>query len=121
MGEIGVQIVQRFVLARLRARTFFSLDELNEQIAYWTGVLNDRITRTYPKSRMARFLEVESPALQPLPERSYNYSQWIYHVRVGSDYHVQFNEHNYSVPYHFANQMVDLRIYDEWLEVSFQR
>lgn len=69
LGEIGVQIVQRFILARLRARTFFSLDELNVQIAYWVGVLNDRVTRTYPKSRMVRFLEIESPALQPLPER----------------------------------------------------
>lgn len=121
LGEIGVQIVQRFVLARLRSRTFFSLEELNEQITYWTGILNDRITRTYPKSRMVRFLEIESPALQPLPERGYNYSQWIYHVRVGSDYHVEFKEHNYSVPYHFANQIVDLRVNDEWLEVSFQR
>ncbi|KQN42149.1 transposase [Pseudomonas sp. Leaf48] len=121
LGEIGVQIVQRFVLARLRERTFFSLDELNEQITYWARALNDRVTKTYPKSRMVRFLEIESPALQPLPERAYNYSQWFYHIRVGSNYHVEFNEHHYSVPFHFANQIVDLRVNDEWLDVSFQR
>lgn len=121
LGEIGVQIVQRFVLARLRARTFFSLGDLNDQIFHWVGVLNERITRSYPKSRMMRFLEIDLPALQPLPEKSYNYSQWVYHVRVGRDYHVEFNEHNYSVPYHFANQIVDLRVSDEWLEVCFQR
>lgn len=121
LGEIGVQIVQRFVLARLRARTFFSLEELNDQISHWISVLNDRVTRTYPKSRLFRFLEIDAPALQPLPERSYNYSQWIYQVRVGGDYHVGFNGRSYSVPYHYANQMVDLRVNDEWLEVSFQR
>jgi len=49
LGEIAVQLVQRFVLARLRASTFFSLDELNEKISYWVDELNSRITRTYPK------------------------------------------------------------------------
>ncbi|WP_410480347.1 IS21 family transposase [Pseudomonas sp. DCA-1] len=121
LGEIGVQIVQRFVLARLRKQSFFSIEELNEQIDRWMKVLNERVTRTYPKSRLNRFREIDVPALQPLPERRYNYSQWVYHIRVGGDYHVEFNGHNYSVPYHYANQVVDMRVNAEWLEVTFQR
>ncbi|MFW9082549.1 IS21 family transposase [Pseudomonas sp. P2757] len=121
LGEIAVQIVQRFVLARLRASTFFSLDELNEKIMFWVDQLNDRVTRTYPKSRTSRFLELDYPALNPLPEQRYSYSQWVYQVRVGSDYHVEFEKHFYSVPYHFANLLVDLRVRDDWLDIVHQR
>ncbi|MHA6574965.1 IS21 family transposase [Pseudomonas yamanorum] len=121
LGEIAVQIVQRFVLARLRTATFFSLDELNEKISYWVEQLNNRVTRTYPKSRTIRFLELDYPALNPLPEQRYSYSQWVYQVRVGSDYHVGFEEHSYSVPYHFANLLVDLRVRDDWLDIVYQR
>lgn len=121
LGEIAVQIVQRFVLARLRARTFFSLDELNEQIEFWVDQLNNRVTRTYPKSRASRYLELDYPALGPLPEQRYSYSQWVYQVRVGTDYHVEFEQHSYSVPYHFANLFVDLRVRDDWLDIVYQR
>ncbi|WP_339437324.1 MULTISPECIES: IS21 family transposase [unclassified Pseudomonas] len=121
LAEVGVQIVQRFVLARLRNRTFFSLDELNQQITYWMEQLNQRVTRTYPKSRLARFQETDAPALQALPERQYSYSQWVYQVRIGGDYHVEFQGRSYSVPYHHANQLVDLRVNADWLEVTFQR
>ncbi|MHC8376883.1 Mu transposase domain-containing protein [Pseudomonas sp. MDT1-16] len=82
---------------------------------------NNRITRTYPKSRTNRFLELDYPALNPLPEQRYGYSQWVYQVRVGSDYHVEFEEHSYSVPYHFANLLVDLRVGDDWLYIVHQR
>ncbi|SPZ05359.1 putative transposase subunit A [Pseudomonas luteola] len=121
LGEIAVQLVQRFVLARLRASTFFSLDELNEKIGYWVEQLNNRVTRTYPKSRSSRFLELDYPALNPLPQQRYSYSQWVYQIRVGSDYHVEFEGHSYSVPYHFATLLVDLRVRDDWLDIVHQR
>jgi transposase len=120
MAEVGVQIVQRWVLARLRNHTFFSLDELNQQLKHWMEQLNQRTTRTYPKSRSARFQELDLPALRALPERRYDYFQWCYQVRVGADYHVEHEQHHYSVPYQFAHQLVDLRINAEWLEVSCQ-
>lgn len=75
LAEIGVQIVQRWVL-----------DELNKQINYWMTPLNERITRTYPKSRLARFQELDVPALKSLPSERYAFSLWRYQVRVESDY-----------------------------------
>ncbi|AOE85915.1 transposase [Pseudomonas sp. TCU-HL1] len=121
LAEVGVQIVQRWVLARLRHHTFFSLEDLNRQISYWMVQLNERTTRTYPKSRLARFLEFDAPVLPSLPERRYDYHQWRYQLRVGADYHVEHEQHHYSVPYHFAYQLVDLRVNAEWLEVVCQR
>lgn len=121
LGEIGVQIVQRYVLARLRAMTFFSIEELNNKIDYWITELNKRVTKTYPVSRQVRFCESDLLAMQALPERRYSYSQWIYQVRVGSDYHVNYGQHAYSVPYHYANLLVDMRVHGEWLEILHQR
>lgn len=121
LAEVGVQIVQRWVLARLRNHTFFSLDDLNRQIAYWMEQLNQRSTRTYPKNRNTRFLELDLPALTALPERRYDFHQWRYQVRVGADYHVEHEQHFYSVPYQHAHQLVDLRVNTDWLEVIFQR
>lgn len=89
LAEIGVQIVQRWVLARLRNHTFFALDELNQQISYWMTQLNERITRTYPKSRRVRFQELDVPALKSLPNQRYAFSLWRYQVRVESDYHIE--------------------------------
>lgn len=121
LGEIGVQIVQRYVLARLRSMTFFSIEELNNKIEYWITELNKRVTKTYPVSRQVRFYESDLLAMQVLPERRYSYSQWVYQVRAGSDYHVMYGQHAYSVPYHYANLLVDLRVQDEWLEILHQR
>ncbi len=121
LAEIGVKIVQRFILARLRTMTFFSIDELNEKIDEWIGKLNERITRTYPKNRLTRYMEIDHPALKPLPEKSYSYTKWKYKVRVGSDYHVSFDGCSYSVPYHYSSQLVDLRVHADWLEVVHQR
>lgn len=121
LAEVGVQIVQRLVLARLRSHTFFSLDELNQQLEYWMELLNQRTTRTYPKSRNTRLLELDLPALAALPERRYDFHQWRYQLRVGADYHVEYEKHHYSVPYQHAHQLVDLRVNVDWLEVIFQR
>jgi transposase len=50
-AEVAVQIVQRFVLARLRNRRFFSLDELNTAIRECVADLNAKIMRKIGKSR----------------------------------------------------------------------
>ncbi|WP_260414971.1 IS21 family transposase [Pseudomonas cichorii] len=121
LAEIGVQIVQRWVLARLRNHKFFALDELNQQISYWMTQLNERITRTYPKSRLARFQEVDAPALKSLPNDRYAFSLWRYQVRVESDYHIEHHGHRYSVPYQYTNLLVDIRATSENLIVSYRR
>ena len=121
MAEIGVQIVQRWVLARLRHHTFFSLAELNERLDYWMGRLNERTTRTYPKSRLVRFQELDAPELQDLPAEPYAYSQWRYQIRVASDYHLEHNGHHYSVPFQYIHLLVDIRVNSDRLMVFHQR
>jgi len=121
LAEVGVQIVQRWVLARLRHQSFFRIEELNQALAFWMEKLNARVTRTYTKSRMERFTEQDRPALRPLSHERYAYSQWRHQVRVDEFYHVRFGERHYSVPYTLTHQLVDLRANENQLDIYFQR
>jgi hypothetical protein len=74
--EVGVQIVGRWILARLRNRRFFSLAALNEAIRGLLVDLNDRPLRGWGRSRRQLFDEVDRPALLPLPDEPYEYAEW---------------------------------------------
>jgi transposase len=74
--EVAVQVVERWILARLRHETFFSLRDLNVRIAEWLEVLNDRPMRAYGQSRRERFEALDRPALRPLPQEPFELSEW---------------------------------------------
>jgi hypothetical protein len=84
--EVGVQVVGRWILARLRHRRFFSLFELNAAIRALLDDLNDRPMRGWGTSRRALFEQLDRPALEPLPAEPYEYAEWK-RCRVGLDYH----------------------------------
>lgn len=96
--ERAVQVAQRWVLARLRNRTFFSLEELNAAIRELLGELNARVMKTYGASRLDLFERLDKPALRPLPESRFVCGEWK-KVGVNIDYHVDFDGHYYSVPH----------------------
>lgn len=95
--EVGVQIAQRWVLARLRKRRFFSLDELNEAIAQLLEELNEHPFQKLDGCRRSAFEAIDRPALQPLPSRRYELSYWK-KARVHFDYHVEYEDRYYSAP-----------------------
>ena len=114
--EVGVQIVQRFILARLRNRRFLSLGELNEAIREVLGDLNARLMRKLGASRRAFFETLDRPALLALPETPYAYAEWR-RCRVAPDYHVEVHGHFYSVPSRLIREVVEARITDTTIEV----
>jgi transposase len=59
--EVGVQVVQRWILARLRNRRFFSLAELNSAITVLVEQLNDRTMRGLGTTRRALFERFDRP------------------------------------------------------------
>jgi transposase len=107
--ESAVFQSQRFILARLRDRQFFSLDEVNAAIREELEALNDRPMKDYGgQSRRQRFEELDKPYAQPLPAEPFMLSAVKLDVRVGPNYHVRFDEHFYSVPYHLSTHRVDI-------------
>ena len=114
--EVGVQVVQRWILARLRNRRFFSLAELNGAIRELVADLNDRPMRGWDTTRRALFEQFDRPALLPLPPVAYEYADWK-RCRVGLDYHVEIARHFYSVPFQLLRQEVEARITAKTVEI----
>ena len=75
-AEVGVQVVERWILAALRNRQFFSLDELNSAISVLLERLNRRPFRKLPGSRHSAFEALDRLALRPLPVQPYVYAEW---------------------------------------------
>jgi transposase len=108
-AEVGVQIVERWILARLRHAQFFSLPELNQAIRGLLEALNARPFKKLPGSRRTLFEHLDRPALRPLPTEPYVYAEWK-RARVHIDYHVEVEGHYYSVPYPLVKQVLDVRL-----------
>jgi transposase len=106
--EVGVQIVQRWIVAALRHRRFFSLAEVNAAIQERLATLNQRPFRKRPGCRASLFQELDRPALGPLPTERYELHEWST-ARVNIDYHIEFERHYYSVPYVLTGQLVEIR------------
>ena len=104
-----MQVVERWILAALRNRTFFSLAELNAAIAKLLERLNNRPFRKLPGSRRSLFEQLDRPALRPLPAERYVFAQWK-KVRVNIDYHVEVDRHYYSVPHALVGRQLDVRL-----------
>jgi len=115
-AEVGVQIAERWILARLRHETFFSLSALNQRILELLEELNGRAMRHYRTSRRALFEELDRPVLKRLPETRYEHAIWKF-VRPGLDYHVEFDHHYYSVPFTLRHEQLDLRSTSSTVEI----
>lgn len=114
--EIGVQVVQRWILAVLRKRTFFSLHELNQAIKELLQDLNNREMKHLGKSRRELFESLEKPMLNPLPQQPYDFWEWK-KIKVPPDYHVKFDTNYYSVPWRYVQEKVDIRANQHLVEV----
>lgn len=118
-AEVGVQVVQRWVLAALRKRQFFSLATLNEAILELIHKLNQRPFRKLPGSRAELYHSLDRPALQPLPRQPFVFAEWK-KARVNIDYHVELDGHYYSTPYQLVGKEVEIRSTRATVEIFYR-
>jgi transposase len=116
---VAVQVVERWILARLRHRTVFSLAELNAAIAELLVALNERPFQKLPGSRRTLFEQLDRPVLKALPAAPYEYAEWR-HAKVGIDYHIEVDKRCYSVPHRLVGARVDVRLGASTVEVLHQ-
>lgn len=114
--EVGVQVVERWILARLRHQTFFTLAALNHAIAELLIALNARPFKKLPGNRREWFETIDAPALMPLPEQPYEIARFKV-CRVNIDYHVDIDGHYYSVPHALVRREVEARVTDTTVEI----
>jgi transposase len=118
-AEVGVQIVERWILAKLRNQTFFSITELNRAIAVLLVELNNKPFQKLPGTRQSTFESVDKPALRPLPVARYQFAQWK-KARVNIDYHVEVDRHYYSIPYQLIKKELDIRLTANTVECFYK-
>lgn len=114
--ENAVLVVERWILARLRNRTFFSLDQVNEAIGELLDQLNTRSFKAISSTREQLFLTLDKPALKPLPATRYTFAEWR-SAKANIDYHISVDKHLYSVPYQLVGQQMDVRMTASTVEV----
>lgn len=115
-AEAAVLLVERWILARLRHRMFFSLAELNAAIADLLPDLNQRPFQGRSESRHSLFEALDRPALKPLPAMPYVYAEWR-KARPGIDYHIEIDKRLYSVPHALVGVVLDVRVTATSVEV----
>jgi transposase len=108
-AESAVQIVERWIMARLRHQQFASVHEVNVAIEPLLARLNDKLFQKLPGSRASTFAEIDAPALLPLPLQRYEMAHFKT-VKVHIDYHVDVERHRYSVPHSLVGQVLEARI-----------
>jgi transposase len=118
-AEVGVQVVERWILARLRNHTFFSLADLNEAIRELLDELDAKLMKHLGRSRRELFEILDQPALKPLPETPYEFAIWK-KARVNIDYHIEFEKHYYSVPHTLVREEVYVRATVRTIEIFFK-
>jgi len=107
-AEQGVQAIQRYILARFRHHKFFGVDELNIALAPLLDRYNDKEVKHLQKSRTELFEEIDKPYLNPLPMNNYVYKQFKI-AKVNQDYHITLEKCNYSVPFKYIKEEVEVR------------
>ncbi len=117
--ENAVLVVERWILARIRHYTFFTLDTLNQVIEKLLIELNDKPFQKLPGSRRSHFEDHERKHLKPLPVVPYSYQE-IKKVNVRLDYHVEVKGHYYSVPHHLIGKAVYYYLGENTVDIFYQ-
>jgi len=103
-----VKIVSQRIIARLRNRQFFSLEEVNKAISEELAILVERPFQKMQGNRKTAFIQIDQPALQPLPKQAYEYADWK-ERRVPFNYHVDYDKYYYSVHYSQVHKPCSVR------------
>jgi transposase len=117
--EVAVLVVQRWILAVLRKKTFHSICEVNAAIRDCLTKINSKIMRHMKKSRFELYCEIDRPALKKLPAHAFELALWK-KARLNIDYHLTFEDHYYSAPFTLVHKELWIRATDSILEIFHQ-
>lgn len=116
-AELSVLLTSRWILAKLRHRKFFSIEEINAAIAELLRQLNERPFKKLPGTRRSRFEELDKPLLRPLPKELFEYAEWTTAHKIGPDYHMRVRDHYYSVPHALIGAHLEARVTNNIVEL----
>ena len=115
-AESSVQVVTRWVLARLRHTVLADVHAADAAIGALLPSLNNRTFQKLDGSRASLFAQLDAPALSPLPAQPWQWATFKT-VTVHIDYHVEVDFHRYSVPHALVSRKLEARITDALVEM----
>ena len=118
-AEQGVLGIQRWILAHFRHHKFFSVDEANTFILELLERYNNKKMKHLDKSRKELFELLDEPELKELPANRHTYTQFKI-ARVDQQYHVVLEKCNYSVPFTYLGEQVELRYNVHSVEIFYK-
>jgi len=117
--EQGVQGIQRYILAHFKDQKLFSIDEANDKISMILDRYNNKVMKHIGKSRTELFEELERSVLRKLPANRYIYEQFKI-ARVNMNYHIILEKCEYSVPFKYLGDQVELRYSAQHVGIYFK-
>jgi transposase len=111
--------VTSHIIAKLRNRQFFDINEMNAAIRKELDRFNHNKFQKRDGSHYSVFMEEEFPFMQPLPKYPYEFAQWKT-ATVQLNYHIAIDYQNYSIPYEYVKKKVDVRYTKNMIEVFYK-
>jgi len=114
--EGGVKWLETWLLGQLRNQQFFSFHELNKTIIKYIRELSVKEFKKREGSRWSEFIKIDKPALRPLPAHRFEIADVVFRT-VGDNYHIEYADFYYSVPYTMHKEKVTLRATSAMIEI----
>jgi transposase len=116
-----VNIVYKYFYSRMYNKVFYSISDLNSRLMELNDQYNDEVRKGLKYSRRQKFEEEELPFLLPLPVEPYRF-KYKKQTKITSTYHIQINNHFYSVPYQYVGQeaciVYDAETVEVWINME---
>jgi len=118
--ETSIGWIETWLLGWMDGKQYSSFVELNTAIRMRVAELVKRPFQKRAGSRESVFLEIDRPALRPLPLEPYENPVFA-ERRVPNNYHVEYAGFYYSVPYQYYKQKVTIKATLSIVEVYSDR
>lgn len=119
LAEGTVKFVSTWVIAALRNRRFFTLDEVKQEVGEQLEKLNHIPFKKRKGNRHDAYIEEERNFMKQLPLTPYEPAVWST-AKVPLDYLISDGKNKYSVPFDLIGENVDIRLTRENVEVFFK-
>ena len=117
--ESNVGKVTTHIIAKLRNRQFFQINEMNVAIRKELDKFNANDFQKREGNRRSVYLEEELPFMQPLPAFPFEFAKWKT-AKVQLNYHISMDYQNYSVPYQYVKKNVEVRFTRNLVEIFYK-
>lgn len=119
LAEGTVKYVSTWIIAALRDRRFFTIDEVQRAVSEKLEELNRFPFKKREGNRYLAYVNEERDFMKQLPVTPYEPAVWST-AKVPLDYLISDGKNKYSVPFDLIGETVDIKATRKFIEVFFK-